>query len=105
MRGMSFIGGLGRFGIGALAAISRNFMLPSFALFGTQRPTSPDFGRGGRGRRHSGVHPANNTGWWRARADISPIAITEKMLLRHGWYRRNLRNEAALRKEAAHAEL
>ena len=46
-----------------------------------------------RYRKYSGDHPTNDTGWWRQRADIRPMVITERMLLRHGWYRRKLRKE------------
>jgi hypothetical protein len=35
----------------------------------------------------------NRTGWYRRNADISPLVITERMLMRHGWYRRQLRKE------------
>lgn len=35
----------------------------------------------------------NNTGWWRRNTDLSPLLMTERMLMRHGWYRRKLRKQ------------
>lgn len=37
--------------------------------------------------------PPNDTGWWQRHASIRPMVITERMLMRHGWYRRKLRQQ------------
>ena len=37
--------------------------------------------------------PPNDTGWYRRNAELRPMPITERMLLRHGWYRRQLRKQ------------
>jgi ribosomal protein L11 methylase PrmA len=39
------------------------------------------------------IDPPSDAGRWMRGRNIRPIPITERMLLRHGWYRRKLRKE------------
>lgn len=66
-----------------------------FNLMGNSPPTSPVSSFRKRGRSHKKMmkNPPNRTGWFQRHADISPMVITERMLMRHGWWRRKVRKE------------
>lgn len=84
--------------------IGRSFFSSLAAAFSLQNavkmigpmPTGHSY----RGRRGPASAPgkgrcvtANDTGWWRRHALIRPMPVTERMLMRHGWYRRKLRKQ------------
>jgi hypothetical protein len=80
-----------------LAAIGRMLGPP----LPTQNFRKRSTNRGWKSR--DGINPQNNTGWWRRNAFISPMVITERMLMRHGWYRRKLRTEGVYMKQPGNA--
>lgn len=84
---MSFINLLaGQFGLARL-----------MAMLGPTLPIGGSSFRKSSGRRRwkarTGLNPPNRSGWWRRNADLAPVLITERMLMRHGWYRRQLRKQ------------
>lgn len=64
-------------------------------LIGPPLPTGPAQRFRKRGRNHKKMppNPPNDTGWYRHNSEIRPMPITERMLMRHGWYRRKLRKQ------------
>lgn len=94
MRGLSSVflrGGL--FGASLLGMPNIFGLMDRGESLPTPRSSFRKRGRRSRSRKYYGDRPRNNTGWWRRRADIAPMPITERMLLRHGWYRRQLRKQ------------
>lgn len=90
-------GGFTRIAFGALAALSQHFTIPFLPpmVEGPRPPQPRGFKKQSRYRGRKRGHSPNETGWFRRHAVIDPLPVTEKMLMRHGWYRRKLRNEAA----------
>ena len=83
-------------GRGFLSAIMA--MAGSFASFnhivGPNVPVAgSSFRKRGRNHKKMMKNPPNNTGWFQRHADLRPMPVTERMLLRHGWYRRQLRKQ------------
>lgn len=46
-----------------------------------------------RARHRYFVDETSDAGRWMRNRAIKPMPITERMLMRHGWYRRKLRKE------------
>lgn len=64
-------------------------------LIGPPLPSgpAPRFRKRGRNHKKMMKNPPNRTGWFQRHADLSPLVITERMLMRHGWYRRKMRKQ------------
>ena len=66
------------------------------SLIGPSVPIGPSPGfrkrASSRGKKMM-KNPPNCTGWFQRHATISSLVVTERMLMRHGWYRRKLRKQ------------
>jgi hypothetical protein len=67
--------------------------LASIGVRGLMESPASNFRKRGRNYKKMMKNPPNRTGWFQRRADLAPMVITERMLLRHGWYRRQLRKQ------------
>lgn len=77
------------------------------SLIGPSAPIGPSPGfrkrASSRGKKMM-KNPPNHTGWFQRHATLWHPPITERMLMRHGWYRRKLRKRGIDMRAAADAK-